>query len=186
MSDYIKLQNRIIELSEAKEWSLAKLEWNFHRLYTQSGSKCLCEHPITNVCQIINSKNSKILEVGNECINQFDEKLDSIGLELFKLYGDLLINTPKKLAEFALKQGIITEYEFNFCIDRSRKSKWSEKQTNYKRIINKKIVDAFFFIECPSCKVGKLVQKSSKNGRFMGCSTYPICNHTENNREISQ
>jgi len=34
-------------------------------------------------------------------------------------------------------------------------------------------------ISCPKCKTGTLVSRQGKHGRFLGCSHYPLCNHTE-------
>ncbi len=33
---------------------------------------------------------------------------------------------------------------------------------------------------CPKCGIGVLVERDGKYGRFLGCSTYPGCNHTVN------
>lgn len=35
-------------------------------------------------------------------------------------------------------------------------------------------------IDCPSCKKGKLVQRTGKFGAFYGCSNYPQCKYTRN------
>lgn len=36
-----------------------------------------------------------------------------------------------------------------------------------------------FFIKCPECG-GKLIEKNGRYGKFLGCSNFPNCRHTEN------
>lgn len=47
--------------------------------------------------------------------------------------------------------------------------------------IYKKYAKSIFLQEgmlCPSCKVGQLINKTGRNGSFIGCSTFPNCNAT--------
>ena len=188
MSDYIKLQNSVIESSVTKDWSTAKLEWTFHRLYKQNGKRCLCGHYIENICQIINQENGNILEVGNECINQFNNNLEKVGVGLLRLYNEgSSINTPKKVAEFAFKNNIINDYELGFCLNMVGKSRLNENQINLKHRINGKIITHFASTVCQKCNKGKLIERKSKTGVFfLGCTEHPTCNHTENIERISQ
>ena len=32
---------------------------------------------------------------------------------------------------------------------------------------------------CPKCKSGKLIERVSKSGSFLGCSTFPKCKYTK-------
>ncbi len=33
---------------------------------------------------------------------------------------------------------------------------------------------------CPKCKRGQLIERTGKNGKFLGCNSYPQCRYTEN------
>ncbi|MDY5304592.1 MAG: topoisomerase DNA-binding C4 zinc finger domain-containing protein, partial [Campylobacter sp.] len=35
-------------------------------------------------------------------------------------------------------------------------------------------------ITCPKCQKGEVVERSSKRGKFYGCSLYPKCDYTSN------
>ena len=43
----------------------------------------------------------------------------------------------------------------------------------------KEIAKGIIEKECPACKKGKIVLRSSIYGKFYGCSEYPKCKHTE-------
>ena len=43
----------------------------------------------------------------------------------------------------------------------------------------KEIAKGIIEKECPSCKKGKIVLRSSIYGKFYGCSEYPKCKYTE-------
>lgn len=180
MSDYKKLHLEVINASNSKDWNIAKLEWDFISVYKDSsGRKCLCGHNIVEVCQIQNKHNYHILEVGNECVKQFNLDFDNLGKNLLAIENSLTKNTPVNLAKFALQKGIISQADYNFCINTAKKRNLSDKQKQWKIDINSKIVKRLKQRVCPKCSVGKLIEKNGKFGIFLGCSQYPECSHTE-------
>ncbi len=180
MSDYKKLHAAVIEASNSKDWNIAKLEWEFISAYRDnSGKNCLCGHHIVEVCQIQNKHNLYILEVGNECVKQFNQDFDNLAKNILTIEKCLSKNTPSNLAKFAFQKGLITESELKFCLETAKKRKPSVKQEQWKININSKIIGRLKQRVCPKCRLGNLIDKKGKFGNFLGCSKYPECSHTE-------
>ena len=141
MSEY-KLTSGIIELSVAKTWDLARLEWVIDKIYEDSPTSCLCSHyPINEICVLRNKENGKTTIVGNCCVQKF------IGLSSDKLFSALKrvrknIENPLNadVVEYALENGFISQRERDFYIDTWRKRNLSEKQMAWRRSINQKIL----------------------------------------------
>ena len=57
---------------------------------------------------------------------------------------------------------------------------------NLKRPLDDTQVDISKLPECPSCKKGRLQQRTGKFGAFIGCTNYPSCRYTQPVNEVSQ
>lgn len=64
-------------------------------------------------------------------------------------------------------------------IDFKREEGFFEK---YSRENNVKLIGEIgnFLGSCPDCNTGTLVARNGRHGKFIGCSNYPKCRHTEN------
>lgn len=62
------LKPEILNLSNSKDWNIAKQEWQFHYAYkSEDAQQCLCgKQPIYNICVIRNVENGNETEVGNK------------------------------------------------------------------------------------------------------------------------
>jgi len=98
----------------------------------------------------------------------------------YSLPGNALLKPAKKECEvchfpkiIAIKKG---KQPREFCLNPECKSKYFEgKAGKEAKAIAKGEVEK----ECPECKEGKLVLRSSIYGKFLGCSSYPKCRYTE-------
>jgi len=142
MSEY-RLTQGIIELSDAKIWDVAKLEWRLAEVYeAEEPDTCLCGHfPIIEICVLHNAINGNTTIVGNCCVRKF------IGLpsdKIFQAIKRLRKNNEKSLnaeaIQYAREKKWIDEWEKSFYLDIMRKRKLSPKQLNKKIQINEKIV----------------------------------------------
>jgi hypothetical protein len=71
-----KLQERIIAMSEAKDFAAARNEWEVSGVYEleqeEELATCLCGYPqIRHVCEIRNKQNGNMAIVGNSCVSRF-------------------------------------------------------------------------------------------------------------------
>ena len=142
MSEY-RLTQGIIELSDAKIWDDAKLEWRLAEVYeAEEPDTCLCGHfPIIEICVLHNVINGNTTIVGNCCVRKF------IGLpsdKIFQAIKRLRKNNEKSLnaeaIQYAREKKWINEWEKSFYLDIMQKRNLSPKQLNKKIQINEKIV----------------------------------------------
>ena len=98
----------------------------------------------------------------------------------FSLPSNALIKPAQKSCEtcnfpkvLAIKRGKRPQ---EFCINPKCKSKYAEGDAGKEA---KEIAKGIVEKECPKCKEGKIVLRSSIYGKFYGCSFYPKCRYTE-------
>ena len=139
-----KLMDEILSLSVAQHWEATKLEWKLNHVeMVDEPETCLCSHtPIIEVCILKNVKNGRYARVGNICVKKF------IGLRSDKVFNCLkrLRNDTDKAAnpetiELFYEQGLLEEKDRKFALDTFRKRKLSAKQLNWRRDINKRILN---------------------------------------------
>lgn len=137
---------KIIDLSQSKNWSEAKKEWNLLTIYEdESDRNCLCGHEIYNVCVIKNKITGNKAEVGNVCVTKFMEGTElsqsvDWGFPIWKRLSKNPLATVPEIYSFYVN-AIISEWEYNFYISLGRKRKLSPKQEEIKLRINHKILD---------------------------------------------
>jgi len=69
------LRQRILALSESKDWEAARKEWTLGLISMcsmRSANECLCTHfPIVELCHLTNGKTGATAIVGNVCVQRF-------------------------------------------------------------------------------------------------------------------
>jgi len=117
---------QIIELSEADTWEDAALEWKLVGVqWDKEGGYCICGHFIKEFCFIRNVVNDNQTIVGNCCIKKFK------GQDLTNVFRALARNRVNPaLLGYALEEGVINGWEFNFMMRywRKRKMSYTEKR----------------------------------------------------------
>ncbi len=141
---HYKLIEKIIALSESDNWEFAKLEWDFTYAYMSEESQtCLCgRYPILEICVIKNKKNEKETEVGNCCVNKFlgINRANMIFTSLKRVKKDISKSMSVETLKYLYDRNAINEFEYNFYSDIIRKRILSERQSDVKKHINKKLI----------------------------------------------
>jgi hypothetical protein len=141
MSEF-KLTQEILNLSESKNWDVAKLEWKLHEIFEADiPNTCLCGHfPIIETCVLTNIKNSKEATVGNCCVKKF------IGLpsdKIFQAIKRVRKDNEKSLnaeaIDHAFQKHWINDWEKSFYLDIMRKRNLQPKVLAKKIQINEKL-----------------------------------------------
>jgi hypothetical protein len=142
VSEY-KLKEEILKRSQAKEWDIAKLEWELNDIYeAEKPVTCLCGHfPIIQICTLQNKLNNQFATVGNCCVKKF------IGLPsnlIFKAIKRVRKDNQKPLnteaIQYAYEKSWINEFEHKFSIDTMRKRNLSPKQLQIRMQVNEKML----------------------------------------------
>jgi len=147
-TNWYKLKEKLLSLSNSNDWSSAENEWILDHIYYiekwETYETCSCGHyPIQEVCVIINSENNNTTIVWNVCIKKFIDQIDSWNLFdwLKRISRDLSSWPSKELIEYSFLKWHITEYEYNFCKSRFGKQNFYWKQMKFRQTINQKILD---------------------------------------------
>jgi hypothetical protein len=145
MSDhnFEHLKEHILRLSSAYDWSKAKNEWRLVGIEMQEDwDNCPCGKEIKELCHLENQINRNKTHVGNVCVNRF------IGIETGNLFAGLrriiddeTANPNEDLIIHAFNFGYIYETEYRFLMQTKRKRILSAKQQDWKRKINRRIVN---------------------------------------------
>jgi hypothetical protein len=137
------LSRNIIELSKAKTWEDAKMEWSVSYVFwDEDGTSCLCSHsPIKECCALVNSENGKNTTVGNVCVNKFLGK-DFTGE--FAMLRSLRENPTTKmrwaLVQYAFDRKWIKKKDYDFYRDHYE-YKWpTALQLAWRRDVNNRVL----------------------------------------------
>lgn len=142
-NNFDKLKSHILSLSNSKEFSSAKKEWKlYHVELSDEFDQCPCGQQIKEICYIKNTINENTTHVGNVCVKQF------IGIDTGNLFDglkriiqDIDANPNEDLIMYSFELGYIFESEYKFLNDIKRKRNFSERQTEWKRKINRRIIN---------------------------------------------
>lgn len=150
-----KLPERIIELSNADTWAIAKTEWfpdGVEMLEAGEDSRsCLCtKYPIRELCYIRNRENEATAIVGNKCIKKFsleegvDPKFKKIG-NIFdamkRIRADATSSANSALIQYAFDQEVFSKKDMKFYNSIWRKRSLSTGQSSYKDSLNRKLLN---------------------------------------------
>lgn len=143
MNNFQVLCKQIIKRSVANTWEEARGEWGVIDMddAEDEPETCLCGHyPIKDVFILRNTKNGLTTRVGSTCVNKFIQKNDSFTGYKRITKDDCKSVTPQLLA-FAHKAGWITDNDFSFYTSILRRRKLTDKQLEWKKAINAKIIN---------------------------------------------
>ena len=141
--NFQNLKNHIIPLSEASDFDNAKLEWHLERIEVSDDfDHCPCGKEIKEHCYLRNIQNNNETYVGNVCVSRF------IGLDTGNLFDglkrirdDQFANANEDLIRYAKDRGHLYEGEEKFLMSTRFKRSLSQKQREWKRKINRRILE---------------------------------------------
>jgi hypothetical protein len=139
-----QLTTEIVRLSEARSWSLAKLEWDLESVYFEEiPDTCLCGHfPIIEICILRNRVNDNRTIVGNICVKKFlGLPSDTIFRSVRRVHADKTKSLNEQSISYALSKRWINEWEHDFYADIRRKRNLTRKQAAKKLEVNRKVVE---------------------------------------------
>ena len=140
--NFERLKAHILPLSRAKIFSAARAEWDLVAVeISEEFDNCPCGQEIKEHCYIHNRITDEHTYVGNVCINRF------IGIDTGNLFDGLKriaknisANTNAEVIEYAEKKGYLYDKEYDFLVDTKLKRNLSVKQAEWKRKINRRIL----------------------------------------------
>ena len=131
------LFGRILELSKADDWHVARKEWIVEEIYiADDPDACLCGHyPIRELCILYNAVTGAHATVGNCCVRHFlgDNTVGRVldAIKCRRINGDLI--------EYAYNADIINGWEYSFLWSTWRKRALTRKQATVFDRLHKKI-----------------------------------------------
>lgn len=141
--NFERLKAHILPLSKAKDFETARTEWRLVAVeISNEFDNCPCGQEIKEHCYIENSRTGHKTYVGNVCINRF------IGIDTGTLFDGLKriaeddkANANEDVIEYANERGFLFDKEYDFLMDTRRKRSLSPKQIEWKRKINRRIIN---------------------------------------------
>jgi hypothetical protein len=143
--NFKQLRDRILALSEASDWEVARKEWSLVAVHEADESQtCLCGHyPIIEICRISNRITKKNTEVGNRCVRRFlGIRSDLIFAAIRKIQRDITKSLNADAITFFRQRELLTAWEYEFLQDTMRKRHLSEAQLSSRQGINEKVLKA--------------------------------------------
>lgn len=136
------LIERIVEMSVADTWPVARREWSLTGIFHEQDGKCLCgHHPITEHCVLHNHLNHKSTIVGCVCVKYFTRyRADLLFKGIERLTENIDNPMNSALLEFALDREWINNWEDDFYLDTFRKRNLTAKQREIRRRINTRVM----------------------------------------------
>lgn len=141
--NFERLKAHILPLSNASGWSDAKNEWRLVGVEMQEDwDNCPCGQEIKELCHIQNQLNHNKTYVGNVCVNRFiGINTGNLFAGLRKIIEDETANANEDLIIHSYQFGYIHESEYQFLMQTKRKRILSTKQIEWKKKINRRIVN---------------------------------------------
>ena len=141
--NFQRLKDHILPISVASDFERARLEWRLERIeISEDIDHCPCGKEIREHCYLKNIQNGNETYVGNVCVNQF------IGLDTATLFdglkrirNDQYANANEVLIRYARDRGYLYDGEEKFLMSTKRKRNLSQKQLEWKRKINRRILE---------------------------------------------
>ena len=140
--NFERLKAHILPLSHSDRFEVARTEWDLVSVeITDELDNCPCGQEIKEHCYITNRITGESTYVGNVCINRF------IGIDTGSLFDGLkriakdpYSNANLDVIEHGRRLGFIYDSEYEFLVETRRKRKLSPKQLEWKRKINRRII----------------------------------------------
>jgi hypothetical protein len=143
--NFKQLRDRILALSEASDWEVARKEWSLVAVHeADEPQTCLCgHHPIIEICGISNRVTKTNTEVGNRCVRRFlGIRSDLIFAAIRKIQNDITKSLNTDAITFFRQRRLLTAWEYGFLQDTMRKRHLSEAQLASRQRINEKVLKA--------------------------------------------
>jgi len=137
------LKESILELSQARDWDVARKEWCLIDIEESEDAKtCLCGHfPIVEICTILNKVTNKTAEVGNVCVKRFlGIRSDLIFSALKRIRKDIEKSLNADALAFFRERDVLTRKEYEFLEDIRLKRDLSVRQISWRCDINRKVL----------------------------------------------
>ncbi len=140
--NFERLKDHILPLSVSDDFNTARTEWVLVGVeVSEEFDHCPCGQEIKEHCFIRNQLNGNTTYVGNVCINRFiGINTGNLFAGLKRIAADATANANEDLIYHAYKLGFIYESEYKFLMDTRLKRKLSDKQMEWKRKINRRII----------------------------------------------
>lgn len=141
--NYLKLKEHILELSKSTNFEQAIGEWDLESVeITDEFDNCPCGQQIKEHCYIRNKLNGNNTYVGNRCIKKFLNKDTGTLFDgLKRIKKDISANANEAVIEYANERGYLFDKEYQFLLDTMRKRSLSQKQLDWKKRINNRILN---------------------------------------------
>jgi hypothetical protein len=143
--NFQQLKAHILPLSNAATWEVAVKEWSLTGIHeADEPETCPCGHfPIIEICSIHNRVTGHSTEVGNICVKRFlGLRSDLIFAAIKRIRKDLEKSLNVDAVAFFHEQGLLNEWEYNFCQNTMRLRSLSSAQFAKRRDINRKVLAA--------------------------------------------
>lgn len=143
--NFKELRRRILALSEASDWEVARKEWSLVDIYeADEPQTCLCGHfPIIEICEISNRVTKQETEVGNVCVQRFlGIRSDLIFAAIKRIRKELTRSLNADSITFFREKGLLTAWEYGFLQNTMKKRNLSPAQLQSRETINKKVLNA--------------------------------------------
>lgn len=143
--NFKQLRERILALSEASAWELARKEWSLVHVYqADEPETCLCGHfPIIEICEISNRVTKKKTEIGNRCVRRFlGFRSDLIFTAIKKIQKDVTKSLNADAIAFFKERGLLNKWEYEFLQNTMKKRNLSAAQLVSRKNINEKVLVA--------------------------------------------
>ena len=142
--NFERLKGHIIPLSTSMDFNVARTEWDLIGVeISEEFDNCPCGKEIKEHCFIRNRTTGNQTYVGNVCINRFmGITTGSLFDGLKRIAKDLSANANDAVIEFAHARGyLFGSKEYNFLKSTKLKRNLSSRQMEWKKKINRRIVN---------------------------------------------
>ena len=143
--NFKQLQERILALSDAADWDVARKEWSLVDVSEADEPETrLCGHfPIVEICQISNRVTGHKTEVGNRCVRRFlGFRSDLIFTAIKRIRKDISKSLNADAIAFFRERGLLTHWEYGFLQNTMSKRNLSAAQSATRNSINEKVLSA--------------------------------------------
>lgn len=138
------LKAHILPMSVSQSFNIARTEWELVAVeVTEELDQCPCGQDIKEHCFIQNRLTGAQTYVGNVCINRFMEiSTGNLFAGLKRIAKNNEANANDDVIEYAFKNGyLFNEKEYDFLKRTKNKRNLSDKQIDWKRKINRRIIN---------------------------------------------
>jgi hypothetical protein len=143
--NFEQLKERILALSKATDWEVAKKEWALTDIFeAEELQTCQCGHfPIVEICEIHSRITNTTTEVGNRCIKRFlGFRSDLIFTALKRIRKDITKSLNADAITFFHSRKLLNDWEYGFLQNTFQKRILTSAQFETRKSINTKVLAA--------------------------------------------